>query len=180
MTLLGAILAGGQSRRFGSDKALARLDGRQLIDHAAALLVPHVDAVVICGRTAHPGAAVCIADFPQPDLGPLGGLCAALLYARQQEHDAVLTIGCDTPVLPPDLLPRLATARLRHYVEEMPIIGYWPVVLADDLALHLAAAGDRSMRRWAQSAGSAAMNAGCPIPNLNSPADLALLRESIR
>ena len=38
MRVLGAILAGGQSRRFGSDKASASLDGKSLLDHVADAL----------------------------------------------------------------------------------------------------------------------------------------------
>jgi hypothetical protein len=69
---LGAILAGGRSRRFGSDKALARLGGERLIDRAAAALRPQVDRLIVCGRVMP--AMVCVADRPSPDLGPLGGL----------------------------------------------------------------------------------------------------------
>ena len=52
MRLLGVVLAGGQSRRFGRDKALALLDGRPLIDHALAALVG-CDALAVAGRAIH-------------------------------------------------------------------------------------------------------------------------------
>src|SRR3546814_13659705 len=48
--ILGAIIAGGAARRFGSDKALADLGGRRLIDHAADVLRGTVGALVVCGR----------------------------------------------------------------------------------------------------------------------------------
>ncbi|MCR5872033.1 NTP transferase domain-containing protein [Sphingomonas sp. J344] len=51
MRLLGAIIAGGTSRRFGSDKAMAQIAGRSLLDHARAALVQEVDDLVLCGRT---------------------------------------------------------------------------------------------------------------------------------
>lgn len=48
MRMLGAILAGGRSTRFGSDKAMAMLpDGRTLMDHAIATLRPHVAQIVV-------------------------------------------------------------------------------------------------------------------------------------
>ena len=50
MTVLGAVLAGGESRRFGSDKLAARLGDRTLLDHAIAWLTARTDAVVVCGR----------------------------------------------------------------------------------------------------------------------------------
>ena len=60
---LGAVLAGGQSSRFGSDKALAVLDGQTLLTRAVATLAQWCDTVVVVGRseapapTRHP--AVC-------------------------------------------------------------------------------------------------------------------------
>src|SRR3546814_13961187 len=81
MRLLGAVLAGGRSSRFGSDKALAMLDGRTLLDHAAAALGAHVETVVICGR--HVPGMTGLADRPAADMGPLGGLNAALHQDRK-------------------------------------------------------------------------------------------------
>ena len=104
MKILGAIIAGGQARRFGSDKAAALVDGRALLDHVADGLRGQVDALVVVGRD-WPGME-SIADRPGPDQGPLGGICAALHHAQAHEFDAVLTAGCDTlPV--PQLLPSL-------------------------------------------------------------------------
>src|SRR3546814_20571783 len=81
MRLLGAVLAGGRSSRFGSDKALAMLDGRTLLDHAAAALGAHVETVVICGR--HVPGMTGLADRPAADMGPLGGLNAATHQSRK-------------------------------------------------------------------------------------------------
>ena len=50
MRVLGVVLAGGQSRRFGSDKALAEIAGRTLLDRAVATLARQVDTVVVAGR----------------------------------------------------------------------------------------------------------------------------------
>jgi molybdopterin-guanine dinucleotide biosynthesis protein A len=109
--LLGAVLAGGQARRFGADKAFARLGGQPLVAHAIALLAPLTDAVIVCGRD---DAAVCgapaIHDRPRPGLGPLGGLGAALHHAGANGFAAVVTIPCDTPLLPDGLLGRLLAA----------------------------------------------------------------------
>ena len=72
MRVLGAILGGGQSSRFGSDKAVALLHGLPLMDHASAGLRPHVEAVITVGRDWH--GLVRVEDEPEPGLGPLGGL----------------------------------------------------------------------------------------------------------
>ena len=48
--ILGAVIAGGRSTRFGSDKALALIGGERLIDRTIAALDPQVDRLVVCGR----------------------------------------------------------------------------------------------------------------------------------
>ncbi len=168
--LLGAVLAGGRSRRFGSDKAHALLDGRTLIDRVLAGLTPQVDALVLCGRE---GAGVTgIADRPGPDLGPLGGLNAALHHAAAHGFDAVVSVPCDTPFLPADLVARLGGGG--SYAASIPVIGWWPSSLADALDRHLATASDRSIRRWAISVGARPVEIGS-LANVNTAADLAAL-----
>ncbi|MEY3659058.1 MAG: hypothetical protein RL425_1819, partial [Pseudomonadota bacterium] len=81
MKRLGLILAGGQSTRFGSDKAAALYQGRPLIDHVADALRPHVDALAVAGRDWPD--LIRIEDAPEPGLGPLGGLLGGLIYADQ-------------------------------------------------------------------------------------------------
>jgi soluble lytic murein transglycosylase len=67
MRVLGAVLAGGRSSRFGSDKALALLEGEPARPCAGSPL-PFCAEVVVCGHP-HPGARV-LADRPAPDMGP--------------------------------------------------------------------------------------------------------------
>ncbi len=168
---LGAILAGGQSRRFGKDKALALLDGRPLIERAIGAIIEQVSEIVIVGRNGDSG----IADRPQPGLGPLGGLNAALHHARENGFDTVVTIGCDMPFLPRDLVAQLQATGVPSFLQSMPIVGYWPASLADRLDAHLAAHTDRSMRHWAKAAGAVALHLPIVLPNINTPADLAAL-----
>lgn len=173
--LLGAVLAGGRSRRFGSDKALAMLDGRRLIDRVADDLLVQVDAVVICGRAAH-NEHLCLPDRPAPDLGPLGGLNAALRHARDHGYRAVVSVPCDMPGLPADLVVRLCAAGAPAVVDALPVIGLWPAALADLLAAHLAATDDRAVRRWAALAGAAVVPID-GLDNINAPADLHRLAD---
>jgi len=52
--LTGIVLAGGKSRRFGTDKADALLGDRTLLEHVVAVLEDVADSIVIVGRTARP------------------------------------------------------------------------------------------------------------------------------
>ncbi|CAN5338456.1 molybdenum cofactor guanylyltransferase [soil metagenome] len=171
--VLGAVLAGGQSRRFGSDKALAELDDRPLIAHAAAALEPFVAEVAICGRAF--GGFVALADRPAPGLGPLGGLAAALRHAADHGFDAVLSIGCDMPMLPATLVETLFAIGAPVAVRALPICGLWRAQDADRLDEHLADSNDRSMRGWLAACGGRWLEGDIALANINTAVDLAAL-----
>jgi molybdopterin-guanine dinucleotide biosynthesis protein A len=170
--ILGAVIAGGRSSRFGSDKAEALLGGTPLIDHAAALLRPHVDALVLCGRERV--GWLCLPDRPAANLGPLGGVSAALRHASDHGFETVLTIGCDMPDVPQALLAVLA-GHAPAYCRDAPILACWPASLATALDRHLAADPKRSVRNWADNIGASVIASPGPLANINTPADLATL-----
>ncbi|MET0374939.1 MAG: molybdenum cofactor guanylyltransferase [Rhizorhabdus sp.] len=172
--LLGAVLAGGRSSRFGSDKAEALLEGRPLVEHAAALLRPIVDDIVLCGRAYADLPA--IADRPRGGMGPLGGMNAALHHARAHGFTAVLTLGCDTPHVPIALLDRLRAVGSAAFVVGLPVIGHWPAGLADDLDAFLAEDRKHAIRAWAERVGAEPID-GPALANINEPADLARLSD---
>ncbi|MEH3123250.1 MAG: molybdenum cofactor guanylyltransferase [Sphingomonas phyllosphaerae] len=175
MKVLGAVLAGGRATRFGSDKALAALDGRALLDHAIASLTPHCDTVVVVGRTEAP--VTCIPDLPLSDLGPLGGIAGALAYAADHGFDAVLTTACDTPFLPDEIIAALRTAA-PAYAAEAPTVGLWPASLAAALLAHLLADKPHAIRCWAETIGAAAVLPAVVLANINTPDDLTNLSSS--
>ena len=120
LTPSGAILAGGQSTRFGGrDKSALLLDGRAILDHQIAALTPAVDEVLIVG-----GPRATIHDIV-PGCGPLGGLHAALTAAQ---GGAVLIVACDMPYLSTPFL-----AYLLSFATEADIVvpqserGYHPL-----------------------------------------------------
>ncbi len=167
MKLLGAVLAGGASSRFGSDKARAVVEGRPLIAGVIAALAVQADEVVVCGRD-WPGCAG-LADMPGPSLGPLGGLCAALLEAQRRGFDCVLSAPCDALGLPPGLAERLAPGPAVALGQRT--VGLWPAALAPALLALLERGGDRSLRRWVAVSGAREVDCGA-IANINRPGDL--------
>lgn len=97
----GYVLAGGESRRMGRDKALMELAGRPLIEHALGILSGAGLKARIAGmRTDLDRFAPVIADL-DPGRGPLGGICTAL--ARCEAERAIF-IPVDMPLLPNSLL----------------------------------------------------------------------------
>ncbi|MBK9011961.1 molybdenum cofactor guanylyltransferase [Novosphingobium sp.] len=170
--ILGAVLAGGQSSRFGSDKALAELDGATLLARAVDSLSAWCDHVVVVGREEAP--APTLPDWPCAGMGPLGGIAAALRFARDEGYEAVLTLGVDAAGLPDDLPALLAPAPA--YVASQPVIGLWPASAADAVAAILRGSGKHSLRALAEATGARAVRLGREPANINTEADLAALR----
>jgi molybdenum cofactor guanylyltransferase len=105
----GVVLAGGRGRRMGGvDKGLQRLRGRPLIDWVLERLAPQVDEILINANQnlesyARYGYRV-VADSITGFAGPLAGLHCTLAAAK---HPLVVTVPCDSPFLPLDLVERL-------------------------------------------------------------------------
>lgn len=176
--ILGVVLAGGQSRRFGSDKALAELDGRTLLAHAIDRLSGWCAHVVVVGRGEAP--APTLPDWPRPGLGPLGGLAAALRLARDQGHDAVLSCGVDCAGLPENLPGLLVPGPA--FVADQPVIGLWPVAVGETVEQILRGADPRghSLKALVAATQARAVALATPTANINTPADLEAYRQASR
>lgn len=165
--ILGAVLIGGRSSRFGSDKAQALFGERSLADHAVAAIAPFVDEVVMVGGDAVP-------DLPRAGLGPLGGVAAALDQAATRGFRGVLTIACDMPRVPATLIEALLR-RAPSYCLDAPVLGLWPAALGAQLLSYLETVDDRSIRGWAQAIGALPIEAEHPLVNVNTREDLPAL-----
>lgn len=104
--LSAAILAGGASRRMGTDKALLTLAGRTLLERAiAGVEEVAAETFVVGDRTTYHRFGVPVVADGFPDAGPLGGIATAL---RSAAHDDVLIVACDMPFLSRPLLRAMA------------------------------------------------------------------------
>lgn len=98
--LFGLVLAGGQSRRFGSDKAAIEIDGEPLLARTFGLLESQAVEVFVSVAAAQ-SADDLRSGFPtinddEPDLGPAGGLRSA---HRRHPEVAWFVAACDLPGL---------------------------------------------------------------------------------
>ncbi|MBD2843319.1 molybdenum cofactor guanylyltransferase [Erythrobacter sp. KMU-140] len=166
--MLGAILAGGRAQRFGSDKAHALYQGRRLIDHVAESLGAQCGAVTVCGREEL--GFDCLADRPEAELGPLGGLNAALHHAQSRGFDHVLSAGVDVPNLPNNLVEALA-GEGAAIAQSQPVVGLWPVSLSGALEAFLAKGG-RALYGFADHVSARQITLAPPLLNVNRPDDL--------
>jgi molybdopterin-guanine dinucleotide biosynthesis protein A len=111
----GLILAGGQGRRMGGvDKGLQSLRGKPMVAWALERLAPQVDELLVNANQNAPEYARfghrVVADRIGGFAGPLAGLQAGLEAAA---HPLVVTVPCDSPFLPLDLVARLRDAMER-------------------------------------------------------------------
>ena len=114
MATSGAILAGGQARRFaGRDKSSLLIDGRTILARQLEALGSVAETIVIVGAASVPagGAAACTLPDLVPGAGPLGGLYSALVATPASQ---VIVVACDMPFVTSGLLRTLATACEGH------------------------------------------------------------------
>jgi FdhD protein len=101
--LVGVVVAGGASSRFGSDKALAVLDGETLVERAHRALREVCDEVIV----ADAGRGILAGVESVPDGPGQGPIAAVLGAARRRPGRALLVLACDLPRVPVALLRRI-------------------------------------------------------------------------
>ena len=138
-TVLGLVLAGGRSVRFGGEKAAALLGGKPLLLWAAERLAASCAAVAVNARPGTEaerlaGDLPVLHDRPGDPDGPLAGIRAGLEWAGERGASFLAVSPCDAPLLPDDLYPRLIAAAREHgaAIAEtpdglQPQIAVWPI-----------------------------------------------------
>jgi molybdenum cofactor guanylyltransferase len=208
-TITGVLLAGGQSRRMfpetaaGGDKALRDLAGRPMLARVIERLGPQVTRLVISAN----GDAARFAAFGLPVVpdtidgyvGPLAGVLAGMRWSGAHAAAAthIATVSTDAPFIPLDLVASLALAVAeqpaaiaiaRSAGDLHPVIGLWPVALADDLELALRG-GLRKVLAWTDRHGTVPVDfpfftvAGRtvdPFFNANHPEELEIARRLLQ
>lgn len=156
--ITAVVLAGGRGRRIGGqDKGLVEVGGRPLIEHILDLVTPQVSAVIInANRNQQVYAGYgypVISDNLTDYQGPLAGFAAALAAC---ETDYIITLPCDGPYVPTDLVGKLSSAiknnnaelAVAHDGQRMqPVYALIPRSLLESLQEFLDA-GDRKIDLW--------------------------------
>ncbi|KUO57655.1 MAG: hypothetical protein APF80_07550, partial [Alphaproteobacteria bacterium BRH_c36] len=176
-------------------KGLRKIAGRPMLAHVLDRFAPQVGRVVLNangdpGRFYEFGLPV-VADSIEGNVGPLAGVLAGMRWSADNMADAthIATASTDAPLIPADLVSRLADA-LNGRDEKIalaksggfmhPVIGLWPVELADDLEAALKD-GVRKVLHWTDRHGTIGVDfefvrAGAkeidPFFNANTPEEL--------
>ncbi|HUG72743.1 MAG TPA: molybdenum cofactor guanylyltransferase [Steroidobacteraceae bacterium] len=186
--MVGVVIAGGRSRRFGAEKAVAQLGGRPLLLWAAERLARCCSRVAVNARPATGAEGLARAeqltvlhDLPGDPDGPLAGVKAGLLWARELGATHLAVSPCDVPLAPDDLYPRLLAAAgegaaLAETNEgRQPMCAVWPVSALPAIVAALDGGGHPPIWRMLEDAGAQKVRfepAG-RFANLNTREDLA-------
>lgn len=181
------ILAGGISRRFGSHKAFAELDGKTLLAHVVDRIRPQTRGPVLINasdaKDYRPMGLPIIQDQTWAGVGPLAGIHTALEWALDAGREKVVTVAVDQPFLPDTYIATLAQgdapsiARCRGRLH--PINALWSVTQLHALGAYLGDGG-RDAHGWARrcNAGVAEFPTRAdeidPFLNVNTKVDLEI------
>lgn len=170
----------------GADKALLSLGGRPLLAHVIDRFAPQVDSLALSAN----GDPARFSAFGLPvlpddsSLGPLSGVLAGLRHAQRRGATALVSVSCDSPFLPGDLVPQLCLAAetaasglalVQAGGRDQGVFGLWPVGIVGALADFLASGAKPKITDFAALNGAArAVYADdAAFRNLNTPEDLA-------
>lgn len=133
MKTVGVLLAGGQSRRFGSPKAFATYEGRPFYRYSLDALRPFCDELVVVARPEFaeffPNDVHVTTDLDSfTGMGPLAGIVSAM---EMIEADRYVVLPCDMPFIEANVIEKLlqlhegdvtaATVEGKHH----PLVSVW-------------------------------------------------------
>lgn len=176
--VIGAVLAGGRSSRFGRDKASVAFEGEAMLARVRSALAGVVGEVLVVG-----GEASEVAE-PVPGGGPLQAVIAALREARRRGAEAVVVLACDLPRVDAATVGRLSAPLPEGVVARVPRVGghlqvlaaRWEVAALEGLE-RAWEAGERSLRRACEAMPVVIeedLDAGA-LADVDTPEDLARL-----
>lgn len=181
------ILAGGSSRRFGSQKAFAELGGKPMLAHVIDCIRPQTSGPLLINANDTSAFSAfglpIIPDGEWAGSGPLSGIHAALNWALCAGREQIATLAVDQPFLPGGCLSTMlqagAPAIARCDGRLHPLNALWSAGQLAALSQYLEE-GRRDVHGWAEDCRASVAEfhvepgAIDPFLNVNTQADLAI------
>ncbi len=195
--ILGTVLAGGKSQRFGEDKSQVTLANKLLIDYILSEIIDQFNEVLIVSNNSinfrNSEKITKIEDYKK-GLGPLCGVLSAMKWikANKRDYQWIATFPVDTPFFKKQILKDfikninfnesdlffIKSNSTRHN-----IFGLWSINLIERLEKDLND-GERKVELWANNVGVKIINMefpnNDPFFNINTKEDLEKAKEILK
>ena len=196
--ILGVVLAGGKSKRFGDDKTTAKLGNKSLLDHTIEKIEKKFDEIlIISNNEKHISIKKNVfstKDLIEGHLGPLVGVLSAMEWIKKNKknYNWIATFPCDTPFFDENLVDKIMNCPknsskklffLKSGNRRHNIFGLWSLELKDIL-LEDINNGHRKVEEWANKVGSEIIEINDEndynFLNINTKEDLEKAKKKIK
>ena len=163
--ILGAILAGGQSKRMGKDKLFPELNNKKLIEHTIDKVKKYLKEVIIITNQDNEffskNNLTTVKDCIKGQLGPLVGILTAMKWAKENLTNCswIATFPCDTPFFPESIIENFIQESKKReslilcassHGRKHNIFGLWSLDLYDKLRDDLINSKIRKVQDWTE------------------------------
>ena len=195
--ILGIILAGGKSSRFGEDKSIAKLGDKTLLDHTISKIENEFTEILVISNNKEfnfkNNKIHIVEDCIEGQLGPLVGILTAMRWVRKNKKNYkwIASFPCDTPFFDIKFISELKikikeTSKklifLNSDKKRHNIFGLWSVDLIETLEEDIKN-GFRKVEIWADKIGYENININTKefdmFLNINTKEDLKKAKENI-
>ena len=185
--ILGVVLAGGKSKRFGQNKSEVKLGSKTLLEHTLNKIKSKFNKIIIVSNKDLVKNYTVIDDCIEGQLGPLVGVLSAMKWIKKNNfsYSWVATFPCDTPFFNISIIDEFTKASKSNdsYLyfaktkeKRHNIFGLWSLKLADTLEEDIIKNNYRKVEKWADKVGVKTINVSYdnadPFFNINTKEDL--------
>tara|TARA_Y100000590_G_scaffold276645_1_gene310628 strand:+ start:476 stop:1084 length:609 start_codon:yes stop_codon:yes gene_type:complete len=167
--ILGVVLAGGKSKRFGKDKINIKLGGKTLLRHTLDKIKLKFNKVIVVSNTKVKEDCTIIKDCIDGQLGPLVGVLSAMKWIKKNNfsYKWVMTFPCDTPFFDLSIIDKFDIAsqtgdNLLYFAKSdgkrHNIFGLWSLKLLNTLEEDITKNNFRKVENWADKIGVKTIN----------------------
>ena len=164
--ILGAILAGGKSKRMGKDKLFLKLNNMRLIDHTIKKVKKYLKELIIVTNQENEffikNNLITVKDCIDGQLGPLVGILTAMKWAKENSTNCswIASFPCDTPFFPEEIISKFIEESKKKeslilsassHGRKHNIFGLWSLDLYDKLYNDLVNNKIRKVQDWTKT-----------------------------
>ena len=164
--ILGAVLAGGKSKRMKEDKLFLNLNSKTLIEHTINKVKKHFKQLIIITNNKNEFFAknnlITVKDCIEGQLGPLVGILTAMKWAKENSPKCswIASFPCDTPFFPESIISKFIEESKKKeslilcassHGRQHNIFGLWSIELHDKLYNDLVNNKIRKVQDWTKA-----------------------------